>query len=201
VLAETESLKMLAGQPQKLQKNRGSNKRTSINPDEGSSRKRFKASYFEARPEPDKSSTFPMDEFEASPVPEVPSAHTDPLPAVVIQSNRAAERTRYAIEQCWGARWDNRDNNGEGGEVEDNDDDEDGDNDDEENDDEDNDDEDNDDEDNDDEDNDDEDNDDGDNNDDSVDGDIEAENKIPGLSTWDLLGEDFEREAAALGLS
>src|SRR5882762_8673353 len=91
VLAETESLKMLAGQPQKLQKNRGSNKRTSINPDEGSSRKRFKASYFEARPEPDKSSTFPMDEFEASPVPEVPSAHTDPLPAVVIQSNRAAE--------------------------------------------------------------------------------------------------------------
>jgi hypothetical protein len=196
VLAETESLKMLAGQPQKLQKNRGSNKRTSINPDEGSSHKRFKASYFEARPEPDKSSTFPMDEFEASPVPEVPSAHTDPLPAVVIQSNRAAERTRYAIEQCWGARWDNRDNNGEGGEVEDNDDDEDGDNDDEENDDEDNDDEDNDDED-----NDDGDNDDGDNNDDSVDGDIEAENKIPGLSTWDLLGEDFEREAAALGLS
>jgi hypothetical protein len=203
VLAETESLKMLAGQLQKPQKNRGSNKRTSINPDEGSSRKRFKASYFEARPEPDKSSTFPMDEFEASPVPEVPSAHTDPLPAVVIQSNRAAERTRYAIEQCWGARRDNRDNNGEGGELEDNDDDEDGDNDDEDNDDEDNDDEDNDDEDNDDEDNDDEDNDnnDGDNNDDSVDGDIEAENKIPGLSTWDLLGEDFEREAAALGLS
>jgi len=130
VLAETESLKMLAGQPQKLQKNRGSNKRTSINPDEGSSRKRFKASYFEARPEPDKSSTFPMDEFEASPVPEVPSAHTDPLPAVVIQSNRAAERTRYAIEQCWGAHQDNRDDNGEGGEVEDNNDNEDGDNDD-----------------------------------------------------------------------
>jgi hypothetical protein len=186
VLAETESLRMLAGQPQKLQKNRGSNKRTSINPDEGSSRKRFKASYFEARPESDNSSTFPMDEFEASPVPEVPSAHTDPLPAVVIQSNSAAERTRYAIEQCWGARR-------EGGEVEDNDDDEDGDDDDEDGDE--------DDEDNDDEDNDDGDNDDGDNNDDSVDGDIEAENKIPGLSTWDLLGEDFEREAAALGLS
>ena len=191
MLAVTESLKMLVGQPQKLQKNRGSNKRTSINPDEGSSRKRFKVSYFEARPESDKSSTFPMDEFEASPVPEVPSAHTDPLPAVVIQSNRVAERTRYAIEQCWGARRVNRDDNGEGGEVEDNSDDEDGDNDDE----------DNNDEDNNDEDNNDGDNDDGDNNDDSVDGDIEAENKIPGLSTWDLLGEDFEREAAALGLS
>jgi hypothetical protein len=130
-----------------------------------------------------------MDEFEASPVPEVPSAHMDPLPAVVIQSNRAAERTRYAIEQCWGACRDNRDDNGEGGEVEDNDDDVENDN------------EDNNDKDNNDEDNNDGDNDNGDNNDDSVDGDIEAENKIPGLSTWDLLGEDFEREAAALGLS
>jgi hypothetical protein len=188
VLSETESLKILAGRPQELHKNRGTNKRMSFNSDEGSSRKRFKASHFDTRPELDKS---PMDEFEASPVPEVPSAHADPLPAVVIQSNRVVERTRDAIEQCWGARWDNRDDNGEGGEVEDNDDDEDGDNDYE----------DNDDEDNDDEDNDDEDNDDGDNDDDSEDGDIEAKNKTLGLSTWDLLGEDFEREAAALGLS
>ena len=196
VLAETESLKILAGQPQELQKNQGSNNRTSFKPDEGSSRKRHKASHFDARPETDESSIFPMDVLEASPVPEAPSAHTDPLTPAVIQSNRVVERTRHAIEQCWGARRDKRDDNGEGGEVEDNDDDEDGD-------DEDGDDEDGDDEDGDDEDGDDDngDNDNGDNGDDNDDEDIEAENKILGLSTWDLLGEDFEREAAALGLS
>ena len=188
VLAETELLKMLAGQPQELQKNRGSNKRLSFNPDEGGSGKPFKTSHFDARPETDESSIFPMDELEASPMPEVPSAHTDPLPAAVIQSNRVVERTRHMMEQCWGARRNNMDDNDNGGEVEDNDDNEDGDNDDE---------------DNDDEDNNDEDNDDGDNDDDSEDEDpdIEAENKILGLSTWDLLSEDFEREAAALGLS
>ena len=34
-----------------------------------------------------------------------------------------------------------------------------------------------------------------------TDKDCEDENEILGLSTWDLLGEGFEREAAALGLS
>ena len=201
MLAETESLKTLAGQPQELQKNRGSNKRKSFIPDEGSSRKRFKVSHFDARPETDKSSPsiFTIEELEASSVPEVPSAHTDPLPAVLIQSNRVVERTRHAIEQCWGARRDNRDDNGEGGEVEDNDDNED--NDDMDNYDMDNYDEDNYDEDDDDRDNDNGDNDNGDYDDDNEDGDIEAENNILGLSTWDLLGGDFEREAAALGLS
>ena len=170
MLAETESLKILAGQPQELQKNQGSNKRPSSNPDKGSSRKRFKASHFDARPGPDISLIFPMDELEASTEPEVPFAHAGPLPAVVIQSNRVVERTRHAMEQCWGALRDNRDDDGEESEVEDNDD------------------------------NDDRDSDDGDNDDDNEDKDIESENKIQGLSNWDLLGEDFEREAAALGL-
>src|ERR1700678_1147434 len=67
VLAETESLKI-----QELQKKRGSNNQTSFNPDKGSSHKRFKASHFDARPETDESSMIPMDELEASPVPEVP---------------------------------------------------------------------------------------------------------------------------------
>ena len=181
VLAETESLKI-------------------SNPDEGSSRKRFKVSHFDvnARPETDESSIIPMDDVEASPAPEVPSAHADPLPDVVMQSNRVVERTRHVLEQCWGAQWDNRDDNGEGGEVEDSDDedrddkdedvdvdddDEDGDIDDEDNEHIDN-----------------IDIDDGDN-DDGNNEDNEAEDKILGLSTWDLLGEDFEREAKALGLS
>ena len=30
---------------------------------------------------------------------------------------------------------------------------------------------------------------------------VNDDNEIPGLSTWDFLGEDFEREAAALGQS
>ena len=56
------------------------------------------------------------------------------------------------------------------------------------------------DEDNEDKDDDDEDNEDEDNEDEDED-DEEEENKRPGLSAWDLLGEAFEREAAALGLS
>lgn len=179
VLAETELLKIPAGQPQELQKKRGSKNRTSFNPDEGSSHKRLKVSRLDARPETDKSSIFPMHELEASPLPEVPSTHPDPdpLPAAVIQSNRFVERTRHAIEQCWGGRRDNEDENGGGGKVEDNDEDEDKDDDDNE-------------------DYDNEDND-GDNDEDNEDEDIETVNKI--LGTWDLLGEDFECEAAALG--
>jgi hypothetical protein len=187
VLAETESLRILAGQPQELQKNRGSNNRTSFNPDKGSSRKRFKPFHFDARLETDESSIFPIDELEASPLPEVPSTRADPLPAVVIQSNRFVERTRHAIEQRWGDRRDNEDDNVDGNEDGDEDDEDDEDRDDE------------DDEDDEDMDDEDEDND-GDNDEDNEDEDIEAENKILGLSTWDLLGEDFEREAAALGL-
>jgi len=47
----------------------------------------------------------------------------------------------------------------------------------------------------------DEDNEDEDKEDEDEEEDYEDENERPGLSTWDLLGEAFEREAAALGLS
>jgi hypothetical protein len=45
------------------------------------------------------------------------------------------------------------------------------------------------------------DNDENDNEDEDDDDDDDDDPKLPGLSNWDLLGEEFEREAAALGLS
>ncbi len=126
-----------------------------------------------------------MDPIELTPEPEVFST-AEPLPT---KSNSAVERTRHAMEQRWGARWDNShndDGNRDGNEDEDGDGDgDDGDGD----------------------------GDDGDGNDGDGDGDgdgeedkdmgedNEDENDILGLSTWDLLGADFEYEAAALGLS
>ena len=184
VFAETKSLTMVDGRQQERQnnRNRGSKKRPAANPDEGI-RKRLKASQLEPSPELNTCSAFqgdidPMDRLEASPEPDASSTvQAVPLPAVSTQSNKVVERTRHAMEQRWRGR-----------QGINNDEDEDGDEDDEGQDDEDEDDEDEDDEDEDDEDEDDEDED-------------EDENERPGLSTWDLLGEAFEREAAALGLS
>jgi len=82
------------------------------------------------------------------------------------------------MEQRWGARRDNDDDDG-GVNVEDEDDTTDGDED--------------------------EDEDDGDDSQDEDVGDDEDdkdnERNLPGLSLWEKLGEDFEREAASLGLS
>jgi hypothetical protein len=184
VLAETESLTMVDGPQHERQnnRNRGSKKRPASNPDEGGIRKRLKPSQLESSAEPNvsifRTDIDPMDQLEASTEPESSSTvQAVPLPAISTQSNDVVERTKHAIEQRWGSHMHC---------------DEDGDEDNEGQDDEDEDDEDKDDEDKDDEDEDDEDED-GD--------DDEDENERPGLSAWDLLGEAFEREAAALGLS
>jgi len=122
--------------------------------------------------------------------PEVSStSQADPVPAVVIQSDDVVERTRRVMEQHWSC---NIDDNGKGGsdedegeedidkdeEVEDEDDIDEDEEDIDENDKDTN----------------------KDDEDTNEDEDNEDENTIPGLSAWDLLGESFERDAAALGL-
>ena len=87
------------------------------------------------------------------------------------KSNLAVERTRHTMEQRWGARRNNSHNDDGNG-------DENGDNEDE-----------------------DEDDDEDEDEDEDEDKDSEDKNDILGLSTWDLLGADFECEAAALDLS
>jgi len=135
-----------------------------------------------------------MDQLEASTeLDSSSSVQAVPLSALSTQSNNIVERTKHAIEQCWGSHQDNHcdqdedngdeDNEGrdEEDEVEDDEDDED--------------------EDEEDEDEEDEDDEDEDEEDEDEEEDYEDENERPGLSAWDLLGEAFEREAAALGLS
>ena len=109
----------------------------------------------------------------------------DPLPVVVAQSSKVVERTRHAMEQRWGARRGNSYDGGGGGgrdNVQDEDDEDDEDEakaDADENE---------------------EDEDEAEAEDENED-DLPFSTSVPGLSTWDLLGEDFEREAAAIGLS
>jgi hypothetical protein len=115
----------------------------------------------------------PMTQLEASPEPEAsPTIQAVPLPAVSTQSDKVVERTRHAMEQRWGGHQDISDEGEDDGDEDDED--EDG------------------------EDEDDEDEEDEDEEDEDEDED-EEENERPGLSAWDLLGEAFEREAAALG--
>jgi hypothetical protein len=180
VLAET---KLLGGireerneqQPGQSHTKPGSKKRSSSNSDQAGSRKRLNTSQLEASLEPDNSSTF---HAEADPV--------DPYPVVVTQPSNV-ERTRHAIEQRWGARCNN-----DGGDVEDDDETDQDEGEDMRND----------------EDNDEdgegegegegEDEGEGEGEDEDED-DEDDEPNMPGLSAWDLLGEDFEREAAAIG--
>jgi len=174
---------MVDGRQQKRQndRNRGSKKRPAANPDEGI-RKRLKASQLEPGPEPNISSAFqgdinPMDidsMDQLEPSSELESSSTVqvvPPPAI----SKVVERTMHVMEQCWGGRQDNNSDEDEndGDEDDGGQDDEDMNDADEDN-------------------NEDEDED---NNED------EDEDKRPGLSAWDMLGEAFEREAAALGLS
>lgn len=173
VLDETESLRGIAGGRQERVLHQNPRKRGSSGPDQGtSSCKRLKASQLEASPEPE-ASTFQADIDLADDL-------ADPfqVPAVVTQSSNFVERTRHTMEQRWGARRDNDDDDG-GVNVEDEDDTTDGDED--------------------------EDEDDGDDSQDEDVGDDEDdkdnERNLPGLSLWEKLGEDFEREAASLGLS
>jgi len=180
-----ESLKTITGgqQEQNPLPTPGSKKRSYSNPpDQGNSCKQLKAAQLEANPEPKN--------FQADTDP------MDPLPVVVAQSSKVVERTRHAMEQRWGARRGNGYDGGGGGgrdNVQDEDDEADADKADEDED----------------EDEDDADADADENEEDEDEAEAEDENEddlpfstsVPGLSTWDLLGEDFEREAAAIGLS
>jgi len=189
VLNETESLRDITGGRQEQVLHQNHKKQGSSGPDQGSSSKRLKTSQLEVSPEP-KASTFQVDIDLA-----------DPFPALVTQSSNFVERTRHTMEQRWGACQDNGYNiyDGEGDNVDDENDatnsddgDEDNDNDNEDEDNNNNKDEDND--------KDNEDEDSGDNSEDESDNE-DNECNHPGFSLWDKLGEDYEREAASLSLS
>ena len=167
---------------------RGLKKRASSNLDRDDSRKRRKAAQLDENqlPEIVASSQLETDMIE------------DLLPPVAADTDRQGrfiERSRGVMEMRWRTR--RREggySTGKGGdkqEQEENGDDEDKDMDDEDKDDED--------DDEDDEDKDKDKDDDDDDKDEDEDED-EYESEIPGISNWDLLGDDFEREAAALGV-
>ena len=186
VLADTESWRNMEQrkEPDPCQEKRRTQKWSHSNHDQGGSRKRLKASQLEASPEPEIPSTFQVDTDTFPMDTDIPQGDADiRQPHVVTQSSRVVEKARDAMEQRWGAHRDNDDNDQD--QDQDNEDNEDQD----------------------DEDNEDQDDDD---DEDGKDEDDENENEdelslshpgIPGLSTWDLLGKDFEWEAAAIGLS
>ena len=188
VLAENELLRGIPrqrkGQQPRQNHTKPSRKRSSSNADQASSCKRLKTSQLEVTPDPDNLPTFQAE-----------TDQVDPFPAVVMKPSKLVERTKHAMEQRWEPR---RENDGKLGdnfefeenEVEDGDNNEDGD-DEAEDDTEDEDDN---------EDGDNEEEDDGEDGDDDEDED-DGDPNLPGFSNWDLLGEEFEREAAALGLS
>ena len=178
VVTETLSLK-----PTPLLQ-RGSKKRASSNPDQDGSHKRHKAAQLEENqlPEITASSQVDTDLIE------------DLLPPVVTDTDWQSmfmERSRGVMGMRWTtSRRDgssHSDGKGSNNDGRDNDEDEDKDGEDDE-----------------DEDEDDEDEDDKDDKDDKDDEEEDEpplyDSEIPGISDWDLLGEDFEREAADLGL-
>jgi hypothetical protein len=114
VFAETKSLNMVDGLQHGRQnnRNRGSKKRPTSNPDEGGVRKRLKASQLELSVEPNvpifQADIDPMDQLEGSTEPEPsPTVQAGLLPAASTQLNNVVERTRHAIEQHWGSHHDN----------------------------------------------------------------------------------------------
>ena len=180
VVTEFESLKRNTQQQQKptpLLK-RGFRKRVSSNPDQDGSRKRCKAAQLEENqlPEITASSHVDTDMIEDLPPPVV--ADTD-------RQSRFIERSWGVMGMCWttSRRDGGSHSDGKGGDNDGGDEEEDGDKDEE-----------------------DKDKEDEDGDEDEDDGDEDEDeppfydSEIPGISNWDLLGEDFEREAAALGL-
>jgi hypothetical protein len=193
VVSEARSLKRHTQQQQEptplLQ--RGFKKRASSNPGQDDSRKRRKVAQLEENqlPEIAASSQLDTDLMEDS---------LPPVAADTDQQGRFIERSRGVMEMRWStSRRDGGYSNGKGGNNDggddDDEDDKDGDKDeeDEEAEDEDQD-----------QDQEDEDEKDEDEKDEDEDEDEPPfyDSEIPGISNWDLLGEDFEREAAALGL-
>jgi hypothetical protein len=189
VETETSSLKKNTRQQQKptalLQ--RGLKKRASSNPDQDGSRKRHKAAQVEENPLPEITASSQVDTDMIE----------DLLPPVATDTDRQSmfiERSRSVMEMRWTTSRRDGDNDGRGDDEDDDEDeddedmDEDGDEDDEDEDEEDED----------------EDEEDEDEDEDEEDEDEDEppfyDSEIPGISNWDLLGEDFEREAAALGM-
>jgi hypothetical protein len=181
VETETRSLKRNIQQQQKpttlLQK--GLKKRASSNADQDGSRKRHKAAQLEENQLPEITTSSQVDT----------DLIDDLLPPIAADTDRQSmfvKRSRGVMEMRWttSRRDGGSDSNGKGSDndVRDDNEDEDMDGDD----------------------NDEEDEDDGDE-DNEEDEDEEGwapfnDSEIPGISSWDSLGEDFEREAAALGL-
>jgi hypothetical protein len=186
VVTETKSLKRNTRQQQKptplLQK--GLKKRASSNADQDGSRKRHKVAQLEENQLPEITAGSQMDT----------DLMEDLLPPVAAGTDRQSmfmERSRGMMEMRWtasrrdgGSHSDDKcsDNDGsDDDEDEDEDEDMDGDEEDGDNDE-------------------DEDDKDGDEEDEDEDESSFYDSEIPGISNWDLLGENFEREAAALGL-
>jgi hypothetical protein len=223
VVAEVKSLKRRFRQHQKptplLQ--RGFRKRASSNPDQDGSRKRRRAAQLEENQLPDITASSQVDTDmieDSSLLPPLPPVATD-----TDRQSRFIERSRGVMEMRWmtgrrdgGFHFDGRDDdedrekdeededeenqeNQDGDEENRDEDEEHRDEDEEHRDEEDVDEEDEDEEDEEDEDEEDEDEDDEDEEDEDEDDEDEEDSEIPGISNWDLLGEDFEREAAALG--
>ena len=176
-MTEVKSLRRITRQQQELMQ-RGFRKRASSNPDQDGSRKQRKVAQIREDQLP---------EITAGSQPDT-DLMEDLLPPVMADTNRESrfvERSQGVMEMRWAAsRRDHgsysngkgHDNNGRGEEEGG-----DGDGDEE------------------DKDRDDEDDEEGDENKDEN-KDFFYESEIPGISHWDLLGEDFERRAAALGL-
>jgi len=176
VFAETKLLTMIDGLQHERQNNRnpGSKKRPASNPDEGIC-KRLKASQLEPSPEPNLSSAFQGD---IDPMDQL-EASTEPESSSTVQVvplPAISTQSNNIVERTKRAieqRWGSRQDS-HCDEGEDDGDEDDGDENDE---------------------------DDEDDEDEDEDEDGEDEGERPGLSAWDLLGEAFEQEAAALGLS
>jgi hypothetical protein len=194
VMTETRSLKKIAWQQQNptplLQNSKGLKNRASSDPDQNGSRKRRKVAQLEENQLPENFANSQVDTEDLFP----------PAAADTDRQGRFIERSRGVMEIRWttSGRDGSSHSDGKGDDNGGGDDEDDKDKDDEDKDDEDKDDEDKDDEDKDDEDKDDEDKDDEDK--DDEDEPLFHDSEIPGISNWDLIGEDFEREAASLGL-
>jgi hypothetical protein len=203
VVTEAKSLKRNTQQQQKptplLQK--GFKKRVSANPDQDGSRKRRKAAQFEENQLPEFTASSQVD---TDLIEDLIEDSFPPVAADTDRQSRFIERSRGVMEMRWktsrrdgGSHSDGKDGDNDG-DNDDDDDDGDGDEEDKDGNDKDEDKEDND---RDEEDNDgDEEDRDGDEEDNDEDEPPFYDSEIPGISNWDLLGEDFEREAATLGL-
>ena len=179
VETETKSLKNINRQQQKpiplLQ--RGLKKRASSNPDQDGSRKRHKAAQLEENQLPEITASSQVDTNMIEELFPPVVTNTDQQSMSIERSRGVMEMRWTTSRQDWGSHSDGSDSDGRD-DDEDEDMDEDRDEEEEEE----------------------EEDKDEDEEDEDEDQPPCYDSEIPGISNWDLLGEDFEREAAALGL-